>query len=134
MRNARKLGLVGRVILGVGAVGGMVSTSGCDAVVGGYVGAKVAEKTEAKREAPNTEEIRGPEVPYDVNFLAYYRIQDLKTGEVEIVESKKYYGALADWENSISSQYERKYPEGYKMEIIKEGRLATTIFWTPNKN
>ena len=49
MRKAKKLGLVGRVVFGVGALGGLVSMSGCDAVVGGYVGAKIANMRNEKR-------------------------------------------------------------------------------------
>jgi len=124
MVKGKRLGLVGKVILGAGAVGGLVG--GCNAVVGGYIGGKVAEKTAAKREVLNTEEMRGPEVPYDVNFLAYYRIQDLGTGEVEIVEGR--YGFMSkDFFDKYEKSWDEKYSNGFKAEFIEEGRLTTII-------
>ena len=125
-RRALSVGLVGL------AIGGSVANSGCAAVVGGVVGHKLAKRGDKGREVRNDDSMKGPVVPYDVDFLAYYRIKDLKTGEVEIVEGR-YTKLSIDFHEKHEDAWGEKYPNGYRAELIEGGRLVAQMKWNPNR-
>ena len=122
-RGFLKAGLVG-VVGGAGAVGlsGCTSNPIVNALTARVVYDRFVKGGEGVEE--NKELAQGPEVPYDVDFLAYYRIEDLKTGDVEIVEGD--YGNLSkNWETDLKAQYVGKCPNGYRVEMIEGDRLVS---------
>ena len=64
--------------------------------------------------------------PYDIKLLAYYRIRDLGTGEIEIVEGR-YGGLTYDWENKYHKIYRNKCTDGSMTEFIENGNIITII-------
>ena len=123
MNRRNFLSGLGRVVAGVGAVG----LTGCGrSPIVDFIATKVVYDNVVKgEEVEGKELIQGPVVPYDVDFLAYYRIKDLKTGEVEIVEGE--YGNLSkNWETGLKVQYRGKCPDGYMVEMIEGERLIST--------